>query len=137
MILLSRAVAHPWLCDIMGHLTTRHYVAMFDDATYALAAAVTGWRADDPAFAGTGWADIRHEIDYRDEIAAGTVVEISGTARRMGTSSIDYALEMVKLGADTPAASMVIRTVFFDLAARKARPLSEPMRERPRQTCRL
>ena len=26
------AVVHPWLCDAMGHLTTRHYLGMFDDA---------------------------------------------------------------------------------------------------------
>ena len=42
MELMIRAVVHPWLCDMMGHLTTRHYVGMFDDAAYALFAQATG-----------------------------------------------------------------------------------------------
>ena len=40
MIECYRGVVHPWLCDAMGHLTTRHYVGMFDDAGYHLLAAL-------------------------------------------------------------------------------------------------
>ena len=36
MNLVQKSVAHPWMCDVLGHLTTRHYVAMFDDAAYHL-----------------------------------------------------------------------------------------------------
>lgn len=28
-----KGIAHPWLCDIMGHLNTRNYMAMFDNAS--------------------------------------------------------------------------------------------------------
>jgi len=38
-------VAHPWLCDSMGHLTSRHYVAMFDDASYHFFRLVFGYDA--------------------------------------------------------------------------------------------
>ena len=34
MVLVQKNVAHPWMCDVLGHMTTRHYVAMFDDAAY-------------------------------------------------------------------------------------------------------
>ena len=34
MIPVQKSVAHPWMCDVLGHMTTRHYVAMFDDAAY-------------------------------------------------------------------------------------------------------
>ncbi|SVB69421.1 uncharacterized protein METZ01_LOCUS222275, partial [marine metagenome] len=27
MNLVQKSVAHPWMCDVLGHLTTRHYVA--------------------------------------------------------------------------------------------------------------
>ena len=35
-----RGVVHPWLCDAMGHMTTRHDMAMFDDGSYHLLAAL-------------------------------------------------------------------------------------------------
>ena len=35
-----RGVVYPWLCDSMGHMTTRHYTAMFDDASYHMFAAL-------------------------------------------------------------------------------------------------
>ena len=67
------AVVHPWLCDSMGHLTTRHYLAMFDDAAYQLFMLI-GY---DPSLAAEehwGWADVRHEIDYLRPVLAGQSV---------------------------------------------------------------
>ena len=43
MISVQKCVAHPWMCDVLGHLTTRFYVGMFDDASYHLLHAVFGW----------------------------------------------------------------------------------------------
>jgi len=42
MVLVQKNVAHPWMCDILGHMTTRHYVAMFDDAAYHMLYTVFG-----------------------------------------------------------------------------------------------
>ena len=47
MIPVHTAVAHPWLCDIMGHMTTRHYTAIFDDASYLYFFRVFGWSGSD------------------------------------------------------------------------------------------
>ena len=30
MISVYKAVAHPWQCDVLGHMTTRFYTGMFD-----------------------------------------------------------------------------------------------------------
>ncbi len=43
MVLVQKSVAHPWMCDVLGHMTTRHYVAMFDDAAYHMFYTVFGW----------------------------------------------------------------------------------------------
>ena len=43
MVLVQKSVAHPWMCDVLGHMTTRHYVAMFDDAAYHMLYNVFGW----------------------------------------------------------------------------------------------
>ena len=46
MLSVYRGVAHPWLADVMGHMTTRHYVAMFDDASYHFLFEAFGWSGD-------------------------------------------------------------------------------------------
>ena len=43
MVLVQKNVAHPWMCDVLGHMTTRHYIAMFDDAAYHMLYTVFGW----------------------------------------------------------------------------------------------
>lgn len=127
MTLLTRSVVHPWLCDMMGHLTTRHYMAIFDDASYVLLSQ-TGWSATEPEWAGKGWADVRQEIDYLAEISAGTVLEIHGAVTKIGRTSIEIAMEMRKLHNGEVASKLVAKTVFFDLVARKATPITDEMR---------
>ena len=43
MYLLHKSIVHPWLCDVMGHMNVRHYMSMFDDASYQLLAEATSW----------------------------------------------------------------------------------------------
>ena len=54
MILVQKVVVHPWMCDVLDHLITRHYMAMFDDASYHLLYDVFGW---------TGASDADTRID--------------------------------------------------------------------------
>jgi len=128
MELLTRAIAHPWLCDMMGHLTTRFYVGMFDDASYVLLSRSTGWSGDDPVWSGLGWADVRNEVEYKDEVPAGALVEIFGTITRVGTSSMETRYEMRRASSGALAATLAAKTVFFDLKQRKATPLTDAMR---------
>lgn len=127
---LYKGVVHPWLCDAMGHLTTRHYMAMFDDASWQLLAEATGWSPDAPEFRGRGWADVRHEIDYRAELHAGALVRIEGRVTALGNTSLDTLYEMRCATTGTLAASMRAKTVFFDLETRRAIPLGDAMRSR-------
>ena len=113
-----RGVVHPWLCDQMGHMTTRHHVAMFDDASYHLLAAI-GFT---PAHLdrGVGFADVRMTIDYRAELRAGSLVLVRGTVTGLRERSMTtrYRMEAVHDGA--LAAELEAVTVQFDLAARRA-----------------
>lgn len=130
MQLLDHAVAHPWLCDAMGHMTTRHYLGMFDDAGYVLIHRATGWLAGGGGWEGTGWADVRNEIDYLDEVHAGTLLAIHGAVSAHGRSSLEVAMEMRKAGDGAVAARFKGKCVFFDLAARKSRPMPAEVIER-------
>jgi acyl-CoA thioester hydrolase len=117
-------VAHPWLCDVMGHLNTRHYVAMFDDANYVILDRLrpANHGAVSKAF---GWADVRNEIDYLAEVPAGAVVDIYTGISRLGTKSLTIAAQMRAPGdAAFIHAKMSATIVYFDLTQRRAAALT-------------
>lgn len=124
-----RAVAHPWLCDVMGHLTTRHYVAMFDDASYHFLFEVFAWSGADAA-TGVGFADVRHELDYAAEVGAGDLLEIDCRLVKLGTKSVTIVYEMTNLSRGELAATLRSVAVCFDTKARRAVPLPDTWRSR-------
>lgn len=130
MHMLYKGVVHPWLCDMMGHFTTRYYVSMFDDASYQLMAEAVGWDSRSDEWKGRGWADVRHEIDYVGELHAGDLVEIEGGIQTIGNSSITNRFEMKNKLTGKPAAVLTAKSVYFDLDARKSTPITDDMRER-------
>jgi acyl-CoA thioester hydrolase len=127
-MILYKGISHPSLCDVMGHMTTRHYVAMFDDASYHLLYTIFGWSGEQAKTEGTGWADVRHVIEYLDEVAEGDLLEITGTLVKIGTKSITALYTMHNLGKATRAATLESTSVFFDLSARLAIPITDEMR---------
>lgn len=128
MISVYKGVAHPWLCDVMGHMTTRHYVAMFDDASYHFLSEAFGWRAEDSSV--PGWADVKHVIEYNDEVAAGCLLEIKAGIVRIGGKSVTLRYEMHNLSKGAVAATLESTSVYFDLTARKAVSIPESLKER-------
>jgi acyl-CoA thioester hydrolase len=124
-----KGVVHPWLCDAMGHLTTRHYMAIFDDASYHLLHQALGYAGPFGDFAGKGWADVKHTIEYKAEIAAGTLIEVRGAPTKIGTKSFSARYELVNLSTGEVAATMESITAYFDLATRKAIPITDAMRQ--------
>jgi len=128
MSLLIKGVVHPWLCDAMGHLTTRHYMALFDDASLHLLAEATGWQADSDEWQGRGWADVHHEINYKNELQVGTLLEITGGITTIGNSSLTACYTMRHKATQAIAATMNAKTVFFDLTVRRSISLTDEMR---------
>lgn len=115
-------VAHPWMCDAMGHVNVRHYAAMFDDASFQLLGRLAV--ADDRL----GWADARCEIDYRHEITAGAVLTIHSHVERLGTSSLTCTHVLTGSLDGTLHAQARIVTVRFDLTTRSKTDLGASVR---------
>lgn len=129
MLVVNKAVAHPWQCDVIGHLTTRFYVAMFDDASYHLLFAVFGWSGATDEKGKIGWVDVRHVIEYKAEVSAGSVLEVRAALVKIGTKSITARYEMINLGNGEVAATLECIYVLFDMQARVGLALSDQLRE--------
>ncbi len=126
-IVVYKGVVHPELCDVMGHMTTRHYVAMFDDASYHFLYSVFGWTGELAKTANRGWADVKHVIEYQDEVAPGDLLEISANFVKVGTKSITVEYTMYNLAKQTVAATLQSTSVYFDTLNRQAIALSNEM----------
>lgn len=119
-------VAHPWMCDAMGHMNVRYYMAMFDDASFQLLGRLTGVEKDKSL----GWADVRHEIEYKHETAAGTLVTIRSHVTRIGRTSVTYHHVLTGSLEGELHAEATTTSVRFDLTARKAIELDAALRSR-------
>jgi len=126
MIECYRGVVHPWLCDAMGHMTTRHYVGMFDDAGYHLLAALgfTASHIDN----GIGFADVKHVITYKAELRVGSLLLIRCGLLRVGERSMTALYRMESLETGETAAEMEVVMVQFDLKRRQSIPVVPEIR---------
>lgn len=122
-------VVHPWLCDAMGHMTTRFYLAMFDDASYHYLRHI-GAHAEKDHEAGIGWADIRQELDYVAEIGAGALTEVWSRPVRVGNKSMQFENELRNADTGEVSAKCLTTTVRFDLKARKGIVVEDAIRTR-------
>ena len=122
MIKSYYGVVHPWLCDSMGHLTTRHYVGMFDDAHPHFIAGL-GVNQTQLMKQGFGFADVKSTLEYRNELLSGDLVLIRSAIVSLGTKSFIHRHEMINRENDSLAATMENVTICFDLEKRKAVPL--------------
>ena len=119
-------VAHPWMCDAMGHVNVRHYAAMFDDASFQFLGHVVG--RDQASEAGLGWADVRCEIDYKHETPSGALITIRSHVETVGTSSLAYSHVMSGSIDGVVHAQARVVSVRFDLAARSKIALDDTVR---------
>ncbi|MDC1513904.1 acyl-CoA thioesterase [Porticoccaceae bacterium] len=129
MHLLYKGIVHPWHCDVMGHMNTRHYLGMFDDASYQLIQESTGWSVGDKSWQGRGFADVHNSLDYLGELKAGDLLEISGGISAIGNSSFTASYFMTHKLTGAPAAKMTAKLIYFDLVARKSVPLTDKIRQ--------
>lgn len=120
-----RSVAHTWMCDHLGHMNTRHYTAAFDDAMQHFFSMI-GYRRD----AAFGWADVKHEIEYKAEIRPGDLIHVECALLRVGKKAVTYEQRLILTDTGTVAAVNTATSVLFDLAARAAVPLPDVIRQR-------
>lgn len=125
--LVGIGVVHPWMCDAMGHLTTRHYMAIFDDASYELFRLI-GDRVDVGLEEGLGWVDVHHEIDYQGELALGGSYHVRGEFTALGRTSLTQKLTLVDCATNLVSTTFVGRAVRFDLTTRQSIPIEDTLR---------
>jgi acyl-CoA thioester hydrolase len=125
-------VVHPWLCDVMGHLTTRYYVGMFDDSHWHFFTEL-GINQDEMLKRGEGFADVKSTLEYKAELHSGALVYIDSTLISLGGKSFVHRHEMYNRSTGELAATMENITVTFDLNARKAVPLFDHFRKSAEQ----
>ena len=128
MKLVNKAVAHPWFCDVLGHMTTRFHLGMFDDASYHFIHALFGWSGAQDDKGGLALVDVRNVIEYRVEVAAGDLLEIHGQLKKIGGKSLTASYEMINLRNGEIASTLEVVYVLFDLKARKAVSIPDTLR---------
>jgi acyl-CoA thioester hydrolase len=110
-------------------MTTRHYVAMFDDAAYHMLYSVFGWTGSSDDENRIAWADVQHTIDYKAEVSAGDILEIEAKLTKIGNKSITIYYEMKNLGNNEVAATLQVISVLFDLKTRESVVISEDLKD--------
>lgn len=123
-----KGVCHPWQCDVMGHMTTRFYMAFFDDASYHFLSSALGWQPENIKENHLGWADVKHVIEYQDEVKAGTLLELTAHLVKVGGKSITILYKMFDKNKGTLAATLESTSVYFDTNARKAITIDDALR---------
>ena len=125
--LTGLGVVHPWLCDAMGHLTTRFYTAFFDDASWQLFAEL-GYVESAARPEGWGWADVVTTTEYKGEIGAGGLIRVKSRIIAIGNSSLTAEHLLCERSSGAVCARMEAKTVCFDLVARRSRQLPDAIR---------
>ena len=123
-----RGMAHPWNCDTMGHMNTRFYAAIYDDASFHFLARLAPSRVQKES--GLGWADVRQLIEYKQEVESGALLLVRTVLKRLGRTSVEYRHELRDAESDLLHSTSEQVTVRFDLVARKAAPLDDDIRRR-------
>ncbi len=127
-----RGVVYPIHVDQMGHMNVQHYVAMYDQSSVHLFLPL-GLTPQYMAANAVGFADVRHEIEYRAELRVGDAVRGVGRLTAIGTKSIRHEHIFTDAATDQVAASFEVVSVLFDLTARKALAWPDDLRARAEQ----
>jgi acyl-CoA thioester hydrolase len=122
-----RQIIYPGDCDVMGHLNTRHYTALFDHANWQL---LRHLGVDDPFDRGAtmGWADVETTTKYRREVRVGVLVRVRSRLVRVGTKSIATKHVMVVDSDQDERAINEAISVRLDLMSRRAVEVPEILR---------
>ena len=122
-----RSMVYPWHCDHQGHMNTMHYVGMFDTAFWHHLSALGFTRAYMEEQR-TGFFDVKDSVEYRAELAPGSLVAIDSALLRIGATSVVARHRMWNTETRTMAATSEKVTVYSSLDTRRKTPLPEDLR---------
>lgn len=107
--------------DELGHVNNAVYLIWAQDI------AVAHWRsiAGDALLQKYVWVALRHEIDYRDQIVEGELVEVRTWLGRASGARFSRTVDMRKPGASRPSAKVLTDWCLIDAETRKPRRVGE------------
>lgn len=123
-----RGVAYPWHCDLMGHMNTQFYSALYDGASFHFLSRLAPYSELEPL--GLGWADVKQVIEYKHEIRSGSLLIVHTSMTRTGNKSVEYRHHLSNVETNELHSTSDQVTVLFDLKERRAALLSELIRQR-------
>lgn len=112
----------------MGHMNTRHYAGMFDDALLHFLNKL-GYRTSWLRNRQQGWADVHLELDFKSEARENSLVLISSAVQKVGRTSLTAGHRMTDAESSELLSTMRSVTVYFDLQSRRPIELPEPVRQ--------
>ncbi|TGT35783.1 thioesterase [Mesorhizobium sp. M8A.F.Ca.ET.165.01.1.1] len=102
----------------MGHMNVQHHMAAFDQAMWHLVRSL-GYSIEVRVTRNEGWADVRHDVHFLRELRSGDLFCVVSSVVECGTKSLTTRHRMLDSN-DNLAATDEIKSVYFDLAERKA-----------------
>ena len=127
-----RGAVYPSQCDHMGHMNVMWYVEKFDEGTWLLFAAI-GLTPSRLRGENAGMAGVEQHIEYKRELFAGDVVEVTSSILEIKDKAIRFAHEMKNVETGELAARSVLVAVHLDKATRRARPFPSDVKDRARE----
>jgi acyl-CoA thioester hydrolase len=124
-----KGVVYPWHCDHQGHLTTMHYVGMFDQAFWHHTSALGFTRAYMETHH-SGFVDVRDTLEYKVEQPVGSLIVIESGLLKVGRTSFTALHRMRNAESGELAATSEKISVYFDVEARCKVPLPDELRAR-------
>lgn len=77
--------------------------------------------------ANLGWADVRHVVEFKEEVKSGSLLTVRTRVIKIGRTSLTFHHEMLSLSG-TLHATMEVVSVMFDLKVRCATTLPDNLR---------
>ena len=122
-----RAVIYPQYLDHMGHMNVQHYVGHFDQASWSLLAMI-GITRSYIKQERKGIVALEQNIRYHREVLEGTLIAVRSHIAKVGNSSMEIRHTMYDPETDDLFAEMVLKSVHFDLEARRPAPIPEEIK---------
>ena len=114
-----RGTVYPWQCDHVGHMNIMWYAGKFDEANWNLFARI-GLTPTYLRESGRGMAAVQQNINYRRELLAGDIVEVTSLLLEVRAKSIRFRHEMRNAETGEVAAVCEITAVHLDRQAHKS-----------------
>lgn len=126
MEVTNRTVISPKQIDHNNHLNVRHYVGIFDDASWSFFAS-KGVTPRTYAEGGFHLVAAKQEITYLKEVRLGEMVEVISGISSLGRTSLVLVHSMRNCDTGEVVANMTIKCVCMDSRKRTSRPLDKAL----------